>query len=76
MNIYLCNTPVLFPRSEYGGMVAVMANSKKRLGKILTERYSKNEHFFDLRISVESCKEIKLDPAVSYGEGIVMEFLT
>jgi len=76
MNLYICGMPVKFPRSEYGGMVAVIAESPKQCGKILTERFKEHEVYFDLRISVRSVKEFKLDPAVTYEPGIVASFET
>ncbi len=77
MNLYICHTPIHFPRSEYGGLMVVMAESKKRLGKIITEHYKGVDRgYFDLSISVKSCKELKLDPEQYYEEGIVSEFLT
>ncbi len=76
MNLYICATPILFPRSEYGGQIVVMAESKRRLGKIITEHYKQRKDYFDLSLSVKSCKELKLDPSQVYEEGIVAEFLT
>ncbi len=78
MNLYICGTPILFPRSEYGGLLVVMAESKKNLGKILRKYYEREAKsgYFDLSISVKSCKELKLDPEQYYEEGIVSEFLT
>lgn len=76
MNLYICATPIHFPRSEYGGQIVVMAESKKRLGKIITERFKRDKDYFDLSLSVKSCKELKLDPNQEYEEGIVAEFLT
>jgi hypothetical protein len=76
LNLYICDLPVEFPRSEYGGMVAVIAESPKQCGKILTERFKGNELYFDLRIAMRSPKEFKLDPAVTYEPGIVASFET
>lgn len=78
MNLYICGTPILFPRSEYGGLLVVMAESKKNLGKILRKYYEREAKsgFFDLSLSVKYCKELKLDPEQPYVEGIVSEFLT
>ena len=47
MKLYICNTPIRFPRSEYGGIAVVMAEDRKRLGRLLTEQYkgSAKEHF-------------------------------
>lgn len=78
MNLYICGTPILFPRSEYGGLLVVMAESKKNLGKTLRKYYEREVKggYFDLSLSVKTCKELKLDPAQAYSEGIVAEFLT
>lgn len=78
MNIYVCNTPIGFPQSEYGGMVAVMAKNPKELGKILTEKYDTklNAGYFDLSISVKSAIGVALDQTRNYPSGILMEFIT
>lgn len=74
MNIYLCDTPIKFPASEYGGTIAVIAKNQKQLEEILTEHYRNS--YFDLSISIRSVKEFALDPDKNYEEGIVHEFLT
>lgn len=78
MNLYICATPILFPCSEYGGQIVVMAESKRRLGKIIKKHYEREVKgdYFDLSLSVKTCKELKLDPAELYSEGIVSEFIT
>lgn len=78
MNLYICATPIHFPRSEYGGQLVVMAESKKNLGKIIKKHYEREVKgdYFDLSLSVKTCKELKLDPAELYSEGIVSEFIT
>lgn len=77
MKLYICDTPFEFPRSEYGGMLVVMANSKKELGKMITEYYKPRPGgYFNLSLSAKTCKELELDPAKDYQPGIVSEFLT
>jgi hypothetical protein len=77
VKLYICNTPIHFPRSEYGGLVVVMAENKKQLGEMLTAQYQKDGgRYFDLSISVKSCKELVLDPAQAYQPGIAAEMLT
>ena len=77
MKLYICNAPIRFPRSEYGGLLVVMANNKKELGAIITKRFKEDaENCFDLSLSVRSCKELALDPEQDYQPGIVSEFVT
>ena len=77
MNIYICNTPIEFPRSEYGGLVVAIAKSPKQLGKMLTEHYEKEAgRYFNLGLSVKSTKALELNPVLNYQAGIVEEFLT
>lgn len=77
MNIYICNLPIQFPRSEYGGQVVVIAESKKAVGKMLTEHYKKDAgSYFNLKLSVETCKELELASHLNYQPGIVASFET
>lgn len=75
MNIYLCAYPIEFPRSEYGGLIAVIAKSPKQVGKILTAQYGKDE-YFNLDIAVKGVKYYPLDPSKEFTPGIVKEFWT
>lgn len=74
-NIYICNAPISFPASEYGGMLVVVAVNRKELGRILKNVYG-GRNGFNLAISVKGAKEMRLDPKASYGSGIIAEFLT
>lgn len=77
MNLYICKAPIRFPASEYGGLVVVIAKNKKNCGKIITKAYKEfSRSDFDLSISVNSCKELSLNPENNYSEGIVSEFIT
>lgn len=76
MKLYVCAVPISFPRSEYGGVVVVIAKSPKQLGKILTEKYADRGAYFDLSISVKSVKWFSLDPERDYTPGVVYEFIT
>ncbi len=75
MNIYICNLPIHFPSSEYGGTVVVIAKSPKQCGKILTEYY-KDSEYFDLSLAINRIKRFALDPTKEYTAGVVDEFRT
>lgn len=61
MNIYVCGYTVRFPNSEYGGLLIVIAENRKRCGQIITAEYGKKDGF-NLSISVNTAKEFPLDP--------------
>ena len=75
MNIYICDLPIQFPSSEYGGTVVVIAKSRKQCGKILTEYY-KDSEYFDLSLAINGVKWFALDPTKEYTAGIVYKFIT
>ena len=75
MKMYICQYPIGFPQSEYGGLLAVIAASPKALGKILTEAYGEDP-YFNLSIAVRTVTYYELDPSKKYESGIVREFTT
>lgn len=76
MNLYICNVPVAFPRSEYGGMITVIAKDKAQLARLLTSRYRNEGNMFDLSLALPSAISLVLEPDMDYPAGIVREFIT
>ena len=76
MNIYICNVPVSFPRSEYGGMITVVAKDKTQLKRLLTQNFRDFHEAFDLNLALPSTISLVLDPDMDYPAGIVREFIT
>ena len=76
MKLYISDTPVTFPQSEYGGTIAITAKDKDEWEDILRAKYEYEleKGDFDLSQSLSSLKEFPL--AEDCESEVVYEFLT
>lgn len=76
MKLYISDTPVTFPQSEYGGTIAITAKDKDEWEDILRAKYEYEleKGDFDLSQSLSSLKEFLL--AEDCESEVVYEFLT
>lgn len=78
MKLYISNTPITFPHSEYGGTIAITAKNIAEWEDILRAKYKRelDNGDFDFSIAQESIKEFPLLLTKDYASEVVYEFLT
>ena len=78
MKLYISDTPITFPQSEYGGTIAITANNIAEWEDILRAKYKyeSDRGDFDFSIALESMKEFPLVLTKDYVSEVVYEFLT
>jgi hypothetical protein len=78
MKLFVSDTPITFPHSEYGGVITIIAESKGQWEEILKKHYEYeiSDDAFDLSKAEKSLEEYDLLLTKEYKVGVASEFLT
>lgn len=78
MKLFICDLPIAFPRSEYGGMVVIAANDEAEMIRILENAYDTkwNDGYFDLMLALQEVTTFDLIDGCDIPAGIVRVFET
>ena len=78
MKLFICELPIEFPRTEYGGMVVIAANNEEEMIRILEEAYDtkRNEDRFNIDLALREVTSFDLVDGCDIPAGIVRAFET